>query len=310
MMNRNSFKGIIAAALLGAALLMGCSKSERPGDDEGSTPLAIRLSAGLQTLSRATVNNGTPFLASVAGWESSATADYTQAASWQTTSQITASEDAGPILLDEPQTYHQNSAVKTYIRAWHPTGTPVGSKVIFGGDSYRSDGTDDVLLAAVVSGSATDAGVKTLAFSHPLTQLKFVVKGDAAFGTATTVQSISIIDACLPTGIDLATDAVTYAEKALLPVPSIQNVPIIGTPSKTGDPVMVQPFAGNTFRVNIRTSDATYNDVAVTIDKDQAFIPGKAYTITLSFTGVGIGTRAIVTPWDDTGTGSGDIETE
>lgn len=311
-MKRKSMKRATGAALLCMALLCGCNKHDRPGGSEGSDLPTIRLNAGLRTLSKAAINNGTAFKAAVAGWESSGDADYAQAQTWLTGSDITASENAGTISLDQTQYYSQNSAVRTYIRAWYPAGTLSGGQVDFAGDeAYKGDGTDDVLLAAKVTGSALDSEAKTLVFSHPLTQLKFAVEGDADFSQTTAIRSITVLDACLPSGLDLTRDAVTYAGTSPLPVPGIDGTQLITTSrTLTGQAVMVQPFTGNTFQVDVETSVTTYRGVTVTIDGDAAFKPGKAYTITLSFAGIRVGTQASVTAWDDTGTGSGDVETE
>lgn len=298
--------------LLAAVALAGCSKNNEgtvtPPMPDG--PVAVQLSAGLHTLPapKAPVVSGTSFTAAVAGWESASAANYASAAAWSTTAQITAGASAAAITLAQSQTYSQQSGVKTYMKAWYPAGTlDANGKVTFGG---TADGTTDVLLAGEVSGSATDNGVKTLTFNHPLTQLKFKVDADAAFGTATTITGISVHDAQLPAGIDLASDAVTYAGAANLTVPGIiaAGQAITATATAAGDPVMMKPFTGNSIVLTVTTSDAAYNNVTATIDDDANFIPGKAYTITLHFSGAELQAQAKVTDWVDSGTGEGNIQ--
>ena len=70
---------------------------------------------------------------------------------------------------------------------------------------------------------------------------------------------------------------------------------------------MIEPFKGNTMSLDVRTSATLYEDVQVIIDEDSDFQPGKAYTITLTFTQESISLKASVTEWT-TGTGSGIVE--
>ena len=297
--------------LLAAVALAGCSKNhEGPATPPmPAGPVAVQLSAGLHTLPapKAPIVSGTAFTAAVAGWESASAADYTKTAAWSTTAQITAGASAGAITLAQSQNYSQQSGVKTYMKAWYPAGTlGANGKVTFGG---TPDGTVDVLLAGEVCGSATDNSVKTLTFNHPLTQLKFKVDADADFGTATEITGISVHDTELPTGMDLASDAVTYAAGANLAVPGIAaGQTITATATAVGDPVMMKPFTGSSITLTVTTSDATYNNVTATIDDDTDFVPGKAYTITLHFSGAELQAQAKVTDWVDSGTGEGNVQ--
>lgn len=297
--------------LLAAVAVAGCSKNNEgpatPPMPEG--PVAVQLSAGLHTLPapKSPVVSGTKFEAAVAGWESASAANYAAAATWSTTAQITASASASDITLAQTQTYSQQSGVKTYMKAWYPAGTlGANGKVTFGG---TQDGTTDVLLAGEVSGSATDSDPKTLVFNHPLTQLKFKVDADAAFGTSTAITGISVQGAALPAGLDLVADAVTYAAGATLPVPGIASgQTITTTAAPAGDPVMMKPFTGNRITLTVTTSAANYDNVTATIDDDADFIAGKAYTITLHFSGADLQAKAQVTDWVDSGTGEGTVQ--
>lgn len=296
--------------LLAAVALAGCSKNNEgpvtPPVPDG--PVAVQLSAGLHTLPapKSPVVSGTAFTAAVAGWESASAADYSAAAAWSTTAQIKASASAAAITLEQSQNYSQQSGVKTYMKAWYPAGTLAGGNVTFGG---TQDGTTDVLLAGEVSGSATDKDVKTLTFNHPLTQLKFKVDADDSFGSATEITGISIHDAQLPSGISLTTDAVTYGGAANLAVPGIAaGQTITTTAAAAGDPVMMKPFTGNRITLTVTTSGATYANVKATIDDDTDFIAGKAYTITLHFSGADLQVQAQVTEWVDSGTGEGNVQ--
>ena len=285
-------------------LLASCGSDEGQPDVVGDEPVPIVLSAGVPA-TKAVVNTGDVFSAGIAGWETDAAApDYAATADWLEAVQITAGTTAQPVVLDPPQYYHADRDVKTYIRAWHPAGTLAGGKVTFA----NADGTVDALLAAGVSGSKYDAAAKQLRFEHPTTQLKFRVVAGEGLDAGTQLRSITLKGVELPTGFDLATDAVTYAAAADLAVPGIDGTQVIGaTATAAGQPVMVRPVAGNRVTLDVSTSTADFPGVVATIDGDADFVPGKAYTVTLTFRQSEVALTATVAPWE-AGTGSGGIE--
>ena len=71
---------------------------------------------------------------------------------------------------------------------------------------------------------------------------------------------------------------------------------------------MMKPFTGNRITLTVTTSGATYANVKATIDDDTDFIAGKAYTITLHFSGADLQVQAQVTEWVDSGTGEGNVQ--
>ena len=299
--------------LLVAASLCACSKSESGEQLSGGD--AIRLSAGLLSASvqsKAPINSGDKFTPAVAGWESTAAASYTAAPTWNTTtSEITASATAQAVTLTAPQVYNANGAVKTYMKAWYPQGTLTNGTVTFtADDSYKGDGTDDVLLASEVSGSKSDRENKVLAFEHLATQLKFVVKAGQGLAADTKLTKIELKGVDVPGGIDLATDALTGTAKETLSVPDIDGSLVIGT-TETGDaagsPLMIVPPSGNTVTLKVTTSVAEFDNIEATIDTDEKFQAGKAYTITLTFGQKNIELSATLAEWS-AGTGTGLVE--
>lgn len=293
--------------LLAIMVLAGCTKDD---GNSGNTPTAgdlvpISLSTTSAT-TKAPVNTGDAFTAAIAGWESDGTPDYTATPTWYNTAEITASTSETAITLNPARTYHADNAVKTYMTAWHPAGEPTDGKVAF----TNADGQVDAMTTALISGSARDYQGKTLAFTHPTTQIKFIVVADESLDAGTQIQSITIKQAQLPNGFDLTagTPAVTYAAAADLPVPDITPAEITATGSSAGSPVMIKPFSGNTMTLDVVTSEASFTGITATIDDDTDFQPGKAYTITLTFRQSDIVLKATVTPWDYTGEGSGVIE--
>ena len=303
----------ILISILAAAALAGCSKSENNGGGDPAGSAAIVLSAGVPAATvapqgKAPIVSGSTFTAGVAGWESrSGSATYTDATAWTTTASITANATAQNITLTATQVYSPDKDVKSYMKAWYPAGTLTFGVVTFS----NADGTADPLLAAEVVGSKSDRTGKTLSFAHKTTQLKFVVKEGQGLSAGTTIDKIAVKGAQLPTGFDLSTDAATFAAAADLNVPGITAGAItIGTTEAgdaAGDPVMIKPMTGNRITLDIATNKAAYEDVTATIDTDEHFVEGKAYTITLTFGQAGIDLSATVAEWT-TGTGSGSVE--
>lgn len=299
--------------LLAAASLCACSKSESGEQLSGGD--AIRLSAGLPSASvqsKAAINSGDKFTPAVAGWESTAAASYTAAPTWNTTtSEITASATAQEVELTAPQVYNANGAVKTYMKAWYPQGTLSSGTVTFTtNDSYKGDGTDDVLLAGEVSGSKSDRENKVLAFEHLATQLKFVVKAGTGLAEGTKLTKIELKGVDLPSGINLATNALLTSSKNALSVPDIDGNLVIGTTAAgddAGSPLMIAPPTGKTVTLKVTTSAAEFENIVATIDNDDKFQAGKAYTITLTFDQKNIELSATLAEWSD-GAGTGLVE--
>lgn len=299
--------------LLTAASLCACSKSESGEQLSGGD--AIRLSAGLPSASvqsKAPIESGNKFIPAVAGWESTAAASYTAAPTWNTTtSEITASTTAQEVELTAPQVYNANGAVKTYMKAWYPQGTLSSGTVTFTtNDSYKGDGTDDVLLAGEVSGSKSDRDNKVLAFEHLTTQLKFVVKAGTGLAEGTKLTKIELKNVEVPSGINLTTDALLSSSKSVLAVPGIDGNLVIGTTAAgddAGSPLMIVPPTGKTVTLKVTTSAAEFDNIVATIDNDDKFQAGKAYTITLTFDQKNIELSATLAEWSD-GAGTGLVE--
>ncbi|WP_288708657.1 fimbrillin family protein [uncultured Alistipes sp.] len=299
--------------LLVAASLCACSKSESGEQLSGGD--AIRLSAGLPSASvqsKAPINSGDTFTPAVAGWESTAAASYTAAPTWKTTtSKITASTTAQAVTLAAGQVYNADRTIKTYMKAWYPQGGLNNGMVSFVGDpKYADDGTVDVLLSGEVSGSKSDRENKVLAFEHLATQLKFVVKAGTGLAEGTKLTKIELKNVEVPSGINLTTDALLSSSKSVLAVPGIDGNLVIGT-AETGDaagkPLMIVPPSGNTVTLKVTTSVTEFDDIVATIDGDDKFQAGKAYTITLTFGQKNIELSATLAEWS-AGTGSGLVE--
>lgn len=299
---------------LGLSVLAGCSK-EYAGNNDNEALVPIELGAGVNVISRAVISSGSEVKAGIAGWEAASAPTYADAPSWGGSGDLevittTANETAQSVSWTA-QRYYAPDGKTTYMKAWSPAGTfSTGNTVSFA----NTDGSVDVLLAPVVSGSKTSKVSTPLAFRHMTSQIKFSVKKGEGLAEGTKIESITIKDAQLPTGFDLKKGidedgAVTYAAAADLTVPNIDGSKEISNTTAgdpVGDAVMIKPIASKTFTVDITTNNASYTNKTVTVTTDQV-LAGYAYEITLTFGQAGIELTATVADWK-TASGSAEIQ--
>lgn len=292
---------------LAMIVLAGCAGSEIDEVVDNGQPVAIALKAGVQTtsvVSRAPITGSATFKPIIMGWN---VADENAPGAVGTTWTTTTTEgiagnatDVGITLL-APQFYPADGS-KTYMKAFYAEGAIVDGTNDWEYDFTNTDGQKDVLMAAAISGDKNTAA-SGFAFTHPLMQLKFKLVAGDGFPDDVKVTSMTIKGAQLPIGVDMSDNTVTYAAAAALAVPGAADSPISTQPT-AGNPVMVKPFTGKTFTMEIVTSEKTYPNVTVTLD--DAIGAGVAYTVTLTFKEK-ISATASVTDWT-TGTGSGTVE--
>ncbi|WP_281670563.1 fimbrillin family protein [Rikenella microfusus] len=297
----------IILPIMALAALTGCSKNgAHTANTDDRVP--VRLGAGVEVQAKAPVNTGMSFEAAVAAWETSApTVDYGAATAWRQTVTITADPTAAQtVVLDPARYYRPDPAVRTYIHAWYPAGTWNGDGTV---SIDAQGGETDPMIAPQVSGSSKDNGEKNLAFSHPTTQIKFMVAAGEGLAAGTRIEGITIKDAVLPTGFDLNAGSVTYAASAAdLPVPGLVAAEI-GTAAPAGHPVMIRPIDRSFFFVDVAVSGYVFRDVRVDVAApDTRFEAGKAYTITLTVRQREISLKATTAEWDYKGGGGAVLE--
>lgn len=299
---------------LGLSVLAGCSAEDARNNDNGAL-VPIELGAGVHVISRAAITAGSEVEAGIAGWESEGAPTYTDAPGWGGDGDpeviATKASETAQSVSWTTQRYYAPDGKKTYLKAWSPAGAfATGNTVAFD----NTDGSVDVLLAPVVSGSKTDKVGAPLAFRHMTSQIKFAVKRGEGLAEGTKIESITIKNAQLPTGFDLAKGiddegAVTYAAAADLTVPGIEGSEEIANTAAgdpVGDAVMIKPVASKTFTVDITTNNASYTDKTVTVTTDRV-LAGYAYEITLTFGQAGIELTATVADWKNA-SGSAEIQ--
>ncbi len=288
----------------------GCTKTTVRGDiqDNGEqVPVVLNaeIPSAEATVSKSPITASSRFTATVGGWVSrTGSADYTGTPSWTAvTSEIAGNADRQPVTLTEQPYYEPDDADKTYMKAWYPEGTPSGGSVSF----ENTDGSVDAMMSREIVGSRKDKDGKNLVFDHLTAQLIFDVVGGEGLDAGTTITSIKVLEAGLPTGFDLAAGTATFTPAADggLTVPGIDGTQVIGsTAAQAGLPIMVEPLEDNTFTLEVTTSGNQDDPfvVPVTVD-DTALQAGTAYTITLTFIQQGVDFTATVTEWKS-GTGS------
>ena len=299
----------ILLPVLAAALLAGCAKEENAGNANELVP--IRLGAGVEnTLSKAAtdgpINLNDKFTAGIGGWESTTIPTY-GTTTWYSTAEITASTTPQAVTLNPGQNYNSSETYYTYIKAWHPEGTPNASGIVTITDNTK--GNRDVMIADAVSGNKENIITDNLNFKHLTSQLVFEVQaGINGVEEGTTLEYIEVQGAQLPTAIDLTDNSVEYATAAPLKVDYTANeIKISNSVATVGNPMMIAPM--NELKVIVKTNKTTYDEATVTIDEatSNAIQAGYAYTITLTLGRTGITLKATVTDWIPA-TGSAELQ--
>lgn len=284
-------------SMLAVAALAACSNDDNNVTDNDLVP--IRLGAGVENVvtkapTDGPINISDQFEAGVGGWETDATPEY-KATTWYSTANVTASKDPVGINLTPGQNYNSSEDVETYIKAWHPAGEPTAEGTV---TFTNTKGNMDVMIADAVHGNKSTIITDALNFEHLTTQLIFEVKeGVEGVEEGTTLTSIEVQNAQLPTGINLTNNTVTYAAANNLMVDYTAASLEIGDVQKVGKPMMIAPM--DKLEIIVTTNKTTYPKTQVEIaaaDKAK-ILAGNAYTITLTLGRTGIELKASVTDW-------------
>ena len=311
----------ILLSLCMLALFVSCTNDNEPGTGNAPVPIQVGGSIGMEaTVTKAAINpddtNPTEFQAGIAGWESNAAADYSQAPVWNTSLPLKAYKTAqSDYKVSTGQYYNQDEAVTTYMKAWHPAGTLSGTTVTFTNDN----GTEDAMLAGIVSGNKDHEGTPhELNFSHMTTQIKFEAKVDANLPTGTSFNVTSLqlvkddtegVTLNVPTGFDLSKDpdvdgAVEFTPKDAIAMSPNATVSSTTTATSISGEFLIKPC--KKIAVKAVASEVTYDAVVVGAPAG-GFVAGTAYTVTLTFSGAQILVTATVDEWTNATTNPGDV---
>ena len=303
------------------AFFVSCTNDNEPGTGNAPVPIQVGGSIGMEaTVTKAAINpddaNPAEFQAGIAGWESDAAADYSQAPKWKTSLTLKAYKTAqSDYKVSTGQYYNQDEAVTTYMKAWSPAGSVSGTTVTFD----NLDGSVDAMLAGIVSGNKTNEGtVHQLNFEHMTTQIKFEAKVDANLpsGTSFNVTSLQLVKDAgngvtvdVPTGFDLTKGpdedgAVTFTSKDAITMTTNTTISSTTDATSIDGGFLIKPC--NKIAVKAEASGVTYD--AVVVDAPAGgFVAGTAYTVTLTFSGAQILVTATVDEWTNATTNPGDV---
>ena len=303
------------------ALFVSCTNDNEPGTGNAPVPIQVGGSIGMEaTVTKAAINpddaNPAEFQAGIAGWESNAAADYSQAPKWETSLTLKAYKTVhSDYKVSTGQYYNQDEDINTYMKAWHPAGTLNGTTVTFTNDN----GTEDAMLAGIVSGNKDHEGTPhELNFSHMTTQIKFEAKVDANLpsGTSFNVTSLQLVKDAgngvtvdVPTGFDLTKrpdedGAVTFTSKDAITMTTNTTISSTTDATSIDGGFLIKPC--NKIAVKAEASGVTYDAVVVGAPTG-GFVAGTAYTVTLTFSGAQILVTATVDEWTEATTNPGDV---
>lgn len=303
------------------ALFVSCTNDNEPGTGNAPVPIQVGGSIGMEaTVTKAAINpddaNPAEFQAGIAGWESNAAADYSQAPKWETSLTLKAYKTVhSDYKVSTGQYYNQDEDIDTYMKAWHPAGTLSGTTVTFTNDN----GTEDAMLAGIVSGNKDHEGTPhELNFSHMTTQIKFEAKVDANLpsGTSFNVTSLQLVKDAgngvtvdVPTGFDLTKGpdedgAVTFTSKDAITMTTNTTISSTTDATSIDGGFLIKPC--EKIAVKAEASGVTYDAVVVNAPAGD-FVAGTAYTVTLTFSGAQILVTATVDEWTEATTNPGDV---
>ena len=290
----------ILLPVLAAALLAGCAKEGSNPANNGPVPIRLGSGIGMEVTSKAPIDpaENSQFTASIVGWEGkSAPASYTGSAkTWQTTITTTASTTA----IDVPtwgstQFYNQDENVNTYMIAWHPAGTLADDAATV---SFTNDGTQDAMIAQMVSGNKNTETDPVLAFTHASAQIIFMVQTENAEVQVNKLQSITINDVKVITGFDLSdySAIASAAEQDVNVAIDLKGQSINHNNAiQAGAGVMIAPDRKE-ITIDVQTDNINYLNQPVTLSSAN-IEAGKSYIITLTFKRQGITVDATVEAW-------------
>lgn len=285
------------------AAMTACTSESDPINDIQDAKVEIKLNAGvLGVETKAAITTSSTFVATIAGWEGSAAPSTTTQPTWNTTTEaISGGATNAEVKLTTPQYYNPNGE-KTFIIGYHPAGTLKDGKVTF----PNTKGDVDIMMTNIENaGTRTSSSATAITFSHKLSQLKMNIKKDNSLSEDITLTSITVKNAEIPTGFDIATGEITYATAANINIDNINNAVINSDLDPAGDAIMIKPISTKKITLDIVTTQGTFTDIPVTLSTEDTN-GGTSYNIELTFKKKAVDVTATVTDWTP-GTGSGDV---
>ena len=174
---------------------------------------------------------------------------------------------------------------------------PAATGVTAGAINMTITGQEDVIYASAVEGSKNTEITAPLAFSHKLTQFKFIIKRDADIVDVANV-NVKVKDANTVFKMDIANGTLSEWGTSK-DIEALTGVTATATASAASEPIMLQPdLASLTLAVsgdNGFSGEVTVNSKEV----GEKYLAGKAYTITLRLGAKDVAGSATMGKWED-----------
>ena len=323
------------SSMVALALLTGCANGDEVGSPSPEAlKVEIRLGGSVPALiqHRSAISGGQYLTSMLAGREGENLNAAVQA--WTASGSFYANSTTGQEISIAPKQYYNDAEnTHTYILGIYPSGTLQGDNVLFS----RTDGEQDVMLSGW-----TDAGTKkdntepetpatpswtrpvyNLAFTHRTAQVYFVAQAKAntdgsLFSGPTYVESITLRNAQVPSGVNISVPEVEFSAPASLSIPGVPSVGLSGMATPCGRPVMVNESAQLVVDIVLNMDGAllAFNDVVLKDENNPesnlVTSIGQRHKVTLVFTvpegdpegAVRVNATATVEDWEEGNSGS------
>lgn len=290
----------IIFSMFALAALASCS-SEDVLDNSGNEKAEIKLNAGV-------IATKAPIDSDASGMPSGDVADVQffradGTPDWTTATKLTGTiKTDGAINLDGDTQYYPTDGTNANILGFYPAATNITAGVA----SMTITGNEDVIYAGPQAGSKTTS-IGALAFTHKLTQFKFVVKRDASLAADVANVSVTIKDAETTFDLALADGTLNNWATAISTIKPISDATasLGGFNQPTG--IMLKPGMSSIV-VTVEGQGFTPQDVTISGTDNGTFDAGKAYTLTLTFKATGLDGKATIGKWETGTPGGSDIK--
>ena len=292
-------------SLLAIAAMTSCTTTSEDEIDPNA-PVEIKLSAGINTLSRAAIT-GTAFedgndLFHVTAYKSAApTSDYSNAYF----DNIIVNQASNKLAFAAPK-YYPADGTKLYFYAYTSLGIATTSGYTPGTASnnpmvqYEIDGTQEIMSAQVTTGigkTINDQANPEFTFSHQLMRVQFkATKGDG-FSDNIEITSITIANCKTKPQMNIIDGSLDWNNASDTPtaLTAFSSTATITTATPCGD-IMIQPV--ETIQITVTAGGIEYAPITVSFATEKAKA-GFAHEVTLTFKGTDITPTAKITKWNE-----------
>lgn len=304
-------KALVFSMLAIASMVACTSESDPINEVDNEKPVEIKMTAGINVVS--TKSTGPIQQEDAVDDVVFVRADGAEAPTWTTAT--VASIDAkiaattGAITFTPAQFYPTNGD-NAYLIGYHPKekGSLTSGVITYTGLT----GQEDIMYAAVVEGTKTDAGTALEpAFNHKLTQISFQAIASTEAATAWgEVTSISLINQKTGATLALTDGALAFTGEATGAIPVVTTPTALETTATAiGEAIMVEAAQAE-YKIKVVTENNEGIEISLKEGSTTESLQGlasTAYTVTLTFQGKDITATATIGEWNP-GSGNGTVE--